>query len=87
MAALFVSPKRLGTETLFPDVVEVDGSVVVGVGPLETTRVTVEPLLALAPAGGLVLMTFPASTVSEGCVFVVILKPAWPRMLPASEAS
>src|SRR5438270_917335 len=38
-------------------------------------------------AGGFVLMTTPACTVSDACVLVLTLNPAWPRMLPALPAS
>src|SRR3954447_994404 len=81
-----LSPITFGTVTVVSAVV-VGLSVVVGDGPLDTVRVTVEPLLAFAPAGGLVLITLPAATVSGACVLVVVLKPAWPRALPASDAS
>ena len=72
---------------LLPLVVLVAASVVVGDGPLDTIIVTVDPLVALAPPGGLVLMTTPAGTVSEAWVLVVALKPALPRMLPPVPAS
>src|SRR5438067_12908806 len=86
IAFCFDSPTTLGTVTV-PLVVLVAASVVVGDGPLETIMVTVEPLAALAPPGGLVLMTRPAWTVSDACVFVLTLNPAWPRALPALPAS
>src|SRR5436309_4719985 len=82
-----VRPLTSGTVALLPLVVVAAGSVVVGDGPLETTIVTVEPLLALAPPGGLVLMTVPACAASDAWVLVLTLKPAWPRMLPAFAAS
>src|SRR5881227_2415806 len=37
-------------------------------GPLETTRLTAEPLATLVPAGGLSLMTLPAATVLLDCI-------------------
>src|SRR4051794_94766 len=86
-AFTLVSPMTDGTDTVLLFVVVVGLSVVVGAGPLDTVSVTVDPLLALAPAGGLVLMTLPAATLSDDCVFVVVLNPAWPRTLPASDAS
>ena len=55
-----VLPVTSGTVAVFDWVVLVAASVVVGDGPLETIMVTVEPLAALAPPGGLVLMTRPA---------------------------
>src|SRR4029077_19998430 len=85
-AFCFVSPTTLGTVTV-PLVVVVAASVVVGDGPLDTTMVTVEPLAALAPPAGLVLMTRPACTVSEVLVVVVVLNPAWASVLPAVAAS
>ena len=87
-AWLFVLLTTFGTVAVpLPLVVVVAASVVVGDGPLETVIVTVEFLAAFAPAGGLVLMTIPACTVSEGCVLVFVLNPALPRVLPAVPAS
>src|SRR5437764_919309 len=37
-------------------------------GPLETTRLTGEPLATFVPAGGLSLMTLPAATVLLDCI-------------------
>src|SRR5204863_8504240 len=37
-------------------------------GPLETTRLTGEPLATFVPAGGLSLMTLPAATVLLDCL-------------------
>src|SRR5205823_14859759 len=37
-------------------------------GPLETTRLTAEPLATLVPAVGLSLMTLPAATVLLDCI-------------------
>ena len=65
-----VSPTTLGTLVVLDWVVVVSGgAVVVGDGPDDTTIVTVEPLAALAPAAGDVLMTKPAWTVSDAWVF------------------
>src|SRR5437764_1221038 len=46
-------------------------------GPLETTRLTAEPLATLVPAVGLSLMTLPAATVLLDCIVTV------PRVRPA----
>src|SRR5437764_807734 len=40
-------------------------------GPLETTRLTAEPLATLVPAVGLSLVTSPAATVLLGCSVTV----------------
>src|SRR5205823_1183324 len=47
------------------------------VGPLETTRLTAEPLATLVPAVGLSLMTLPAATVLLDCIVTA------PRVRPA----
>src|SRR5205807_5075812 len=86
-ATLSRSPITLGTVAVFDWVVVVCAEVdVVGEGPDETTSVTVEPLGALAPAAGVVEMSLPAGTVSDGWVCWVVWKPAWPRALAASVA-
>src|SRR5204863_20186 len=46
-------------------------------GPLETTRLTAEPLATLVPAAGLSLMTVPEATVVLDCIVTV------PRVRPA----
>ena len=58
----------------------------VGVGPVDTTIVTVEPLAACVPADGLVLMTVLAGTEAEACVVVFTLNPATPSALDAAVA-
>src|SRR5204862_1870530 len=42
-----------------------------GAGPLETTRLTAEPLATLVPAAGLSLMTLPEATVLLDCIVTV----------------
>src|SRR5207302_1413698 len=54
VAADCVWPTTFGTETC--------------VGPLETTRLTAEPLATFVPAVGLSLMTLPAATVLLDCI-------------------
>src|SRR5947207_400921 len=63
VAAACVWPTTFGTGTC--------------VGPLETTRLTAEPLATLVPAVGLSLMTLPAATVLLDCIVTA------PRVRPA----
>src|SRR3989440_1575754 len=63
VAAACVWPTTFGTATC--------------VGPLETTRLTAEPLATLVPAVGLSLMTLPAATVLLDCRVTA------PRVRPA----
>src|SRR5205085_3621205 len=69
-----VSPTTFGTVT--------------GVGggaPLETTRLTAEPIATLVPAAGLSLITLPEATVVlDCCVTVPTVRPALVRALVAA---
>src|SRR5438067_13350226 len=49
----------------------------IGAGPLETTRLTAEPLATIVPAVGLSLMTLPEATVLlDCCVTAPTVRPA-----------